>query len=75
MSMPLPSSSIAETDQQTPHRVHLTEDLHHGGAEIGGGWLVWQTLRNKRPWYFMLAGMQGCGAVWGPWYFMLAGID
>lgn len=25
-------------------------------AEIGGGWLVWQTIRNKRPWYFLVAG-------------------
>lgn len=25
-------------------------------AEIGGGWLVWQTVRNKKPWYYILAG-------------------
>jgi hypothetical protein len=32
-------------------------------AEIGGGWLVWQTIRNKRPWYFLVAG----------WSFMVDG--
>ncbi len=25
-------------------------------AEIGGGWLVWQTVRNKKPWFYALAG-------------------
>lgn len=25
-------------------------------AEIGGGWLVWQTIRNKKPWYYIVAG-------------------
>lgn len=25
-------------------------------AEIGGGWLVWQTVRNKKPWYYLLGG-------------------
>lgn len=29
-----------------------------GLAEIGGGWLVWQTIRNKKPWYYLI-----CGAV------------
>lgn len=23
-----------------------------GGAEIGGGWLVWQAVREGRPWWF-----------------------
>eukprot|EP00879_Flechtneria_rotunda_P022458 GHRR01023709.1.p2 GENE.GHRR01023709.1~~GHRR01023709.1.p2 ORF type:complete len:145 (+),score=21.28 GHRR01023709.1:405-839(+) len=27
-----------------------------GLAEIGGGWLVWQTVRNKKPWYYIIAG-------------------
>lgn len=27
-----------------------------GVAEIGGGWLVWQTLRESRPWYLALLG-------------------
>lgn len=27
-----------------------------GLAEIGGGWLVWQTVRNKKPWYYMVGG-------------------
>eukprot|EP00878_Enallax_costatus_P010885 GHUV01011368.1.p1 GENE.GHUV01011368.1~~GHUV01011368.1.p1 ORF type:complete len:166 (+),score=48.12 GHUV01011368.1:132-629(+) len=27
-----------------------------GLAEIGGGWLVWQTVRNKKPWYYILTG-------------------
>lgn len=28
-----------------------------GLAEIGGGWLVWQAIRNGKPWYYVLAGM------------------
>jgi small multidrug resistance family-3 protein len=27
-----------------------------GLAEIGGGWLVWQTLRSGRPWSWALGG-------------------
>ncbi|PRP86026.1 hypothetical protein PROFUN_05797 [Planoprotostelium fungivorum] len=27
-----------------------------GIAEIGGGWLVWQTIREKRPWWWALLG-------------------
>lgn len=27
-----------------------------GLAEIGGGWLVWQAVRNGKPWYYALAG-------------------
>jgi small multidrug resistance family-3 protein len=27
-----------------------------GFAEIGGGWLIWQTIRNFKPWYFALIG-------------------
>jgi drug/metabolite transporter superfamily protein YnfA len=27
-------------------------------AEIGGGWLVWQTVRNKKPWYYLVGGEQ-----------------
>lgn len=27
-----------------------------GLLEIGGGWLVWQTLRKAKPWYFALVG-------------------
>ncbi|MEW5316388.1 MAG: hypothetical protein WDW38_007765 [Sanguina aurantia] len=27
-----------------------------GLAEIGGGWLVWQAIRNNKPWYYALAG-------------------
>ncbi|KAF5827509.1 hypothetical protein DUNSADRAFT_547 [Dunaliella salina] len=27
-----------------------------GLAEIGGGWLVWQCLREKKPWYFFVTG-------------------
>lgn len=25
-------------------------------AEIGGGWLVWQTIREKKPWFYAVAG-------------------
>lgn len=36
-----------------------------GLAEIGGGWLVWQTVRNSKPWYYITggrgaAGLNGC---------------
>jgi drug/metabolite transporter superfamily protein YnfA len=27
-----------------------------GLAEIGGGWLVWQKIREHKPWYYLLAG-------------------
>ncbi|GIL80315.1 hypothetical protein Vretimale_12060 [Volvox reticuliferus] len=27
-----------------------------GLAEIGGGWLVWQTVRNKKPWFYFVGG-------------------
>ncbi len=31
-----------------------------GLAEIGGGWLVWQWLREQRPWFFgALGGLFG----------------
>ncbi|WIA09403.1 hypothetical protein OEZ85_008808 [Tetradesmus obliquus] len=30
-----------------------------GLAEIGGGWLVWQTVRNKKPWYYLVGGFAG----------------
>ena len=30
--------------------------LLSGVAEIGGGWLVWQHVRERRPWYFALCG-------------------
>ena len=28
-----------------------------GLLEVGGGWLVWQAVREKRPWYFGLGGV------------------
>ena len=31
-----------------------------GLAEIGGGWLVWQTIREKRAWYLALLGACSC---------------
>lgn len=42
----------------TPAKVVATLALFvfAGLAEIGGGWLVWQTVRNKKPWYFIVAG-------------------
>ncbi|GAX76832.1 hypothetical protein CEUSTIGMA_g4278.t1 [Chlamydomonas eustigma] len=27
-----------------------------GLAEIGGGWLVWQGIREGKPWYYVLSG-------------------
>jgi drug/metabolite transporter superfamily protein YnfA len=32
--------------------------LFAGVAEIGGGWLVWQAVREQRPWWFALCGAQ-----------------
>jgi drug/metabolite transporter superfamily protein YnfA len=26
-----------------------------GVAEVGGGWLVWQAVRNSKPWWYVLA--------------------
>jgi small multidrug resistance family-3 protein len=30
--------------------------LAAGICEIGGGWLVWQTMRNSKPWYWAFCG-------------------
>jgi hypothetical protein len=38
-----------------------TLNFQTGLAEIAGGWLVWQCLREKRPWYYFVAG--GCQAM------------
>ena len=35
-----------------------------GLLEVGGGWLVWQAVREKRPWYFGLGGVAAL-AVYG----------
>lgn len=44
--------------QWTPAAVAVSVALFIAAAfaEIGGGWLMWQTLRVKRPWYFALFG-------------------
>lgn len=34
-----------------------------GLGEIGGGWLVWQTVREKKPWWWAVLGgfaLVGC---------------
>ncbi len=44
----------------------LTLFVLAGLAEIGGGWLVWQWLRESRPWPFGLIGavvLVGYGAI------------
>ncbi len=33
-----------------------------GVAEIGGCWLVWQAVRESRPWWFALGGVALLGA-------------
>lgn len=33
-----------------------------GLLEVGGGWLVWQAVREKRPWYFGLGGVVALAA-------------
>lgn len=31
-------------------------------AEIGGAWLIWQSVRENRPWWFALLGVMALGA-------------
>lgn len=31
-------------------------------AEIGGAWLIWQSIRENRPWWFALLGVMALGA-------------
>ena len=31
-------------------------------AEIGGAWLIWQSVRESRPWWFALFGVLALGA-------------
>jgi hypothetical protein len=49
----------------TPTRVlaSIGVFLLAGLAEIGGGWLVWQTVRNQKPWWYALAG-EACRRTW-----------
>ena len=45
-----PASSAAHWTPATV-AVSLALFIAAAFAEIGGGWLMWQTLRVKRPWY------------------------
>ena len=39
-----------------------------GFCEIGGGWLVWQWIREGRPWFWGLLGRAGALSSWcGPY--------
>lgn len=40
------------------HHTHTTHTHTHCPPlpEIGGGWLVWQGVRNKKPWWWIAAG-------------------
>lgn len=31
-------------------------------AEIGGAWLIWQSVRGNRPWWFAILGATALGA-------------
>jgi drug/metabolite transporter superfamily protein YnfA len=37
-------------------RTHWFHVIISHTAEIGGGWLVWQTIREKKPWFYAVAG-------------------
>jgi len=51
---PAVAPSAAAAFHWTPAKVVLSLVLFlvAGGAEIGGGWLVWQAVREGRPWWF-----------------------
>ena len=59
---PLPGAPAPEAGAEpfrwTPARAARSLCLFvvAGLAEIGGGWLVWQTFRVHRPWYLAAAG-------------------
>lgn len=58
-STPSTPESVADTHTSWGNVVlALVLFFAAGVAEIGGGWLVWQTLREHRAWYFAC-----CGAV------------
>ena len=53
----LHSTSYADTHSTAANAViAIVLFLLAGVAEIGGGWLVWQTLREHRAWYFAFTG-------------------
>lgn len=60
MSVPPPAMEPAAKAAVawTPAKVAATIGLFllAGLAEIGGGWLMWQTLRNSKPWFYAVAG-------------------
>lgn len=49
---------VAKAVPWTPSLVAVTVLIFGlaGLAEIGGGWLVWQTIRNHRPWWYLVVG-------------------
>ncbi|KAG2425485.1 hypothetical protein HXX76_013694 [Chlamydomonas incerta] len=55
---PAPAAAVATGIQWTVGKVFWTLGVFvlAGLAEIGGGWLCWQTIRNKRPWYYYVGG-------------------
>ncbi len=55
---PVTAAEVAKGIQWTVGKVFWTLGVFvfAGLAEIGGGWLVWQTVRNKKPWYYCLGG-------------------
>ncbi len=58
-SMPAPSSpESVNTFHWTPAKVVLSLFLFFaaGICEIGGGWLVWQAIREHRPWWWAILG-------------------
>ena len=57
---PPPAASSGSGFHWTPAKVVLSLVLFvvAGIAEIGGGWLVWQAVREGRPWWFAFP----CGA-------------
>ncbi|GFR51606.1 hypothetical protein Agub_g14030, partial [Astrephomene gubernaculifera] len=55
---PLAPTVVASGIEWTIGKVFWTLGvfIFAGLAEIGGGWLVWQAVRNRRPWYYFVAG-------------------
>lgn len=62
LSLEVPGSSSAagasQTFSWTPAKLVLSLFLFvaAAAAEVGGGWLIWQAIRESRPWWWGLTG-------------------
>ncbi|KAH7617230.1 putative UPF0060 membrane protein [Nannochloris sp. 'desiccata'] len=57
-SSPPPTAATGDSFTWTAGKVFLSLTLFiiAGLAEIGGGWLVWQTIRENKAWYLAFSG-------------------